>query len=61
MLLPWAVERITHMKCLTHRICSGNGVSYLFLAFGQYADTPREATLVIRMTGVKEISRKKVY
>lgn len=36
----------------------GYGVPYLFLAFGQYADTPREATLVIRMTGVRLSERK---
>lgn len=48
MLLPRAVERITCVKCRAHRICPGNGVSHLFLAFGQYADTLREATLVSR-------------
>lgn len=41
MLLPRAVETITCMKPLAHSVCPGNGVSYLFLAFGQYADAPR--------------------
>lgn len=45
MLLPRAVGRIACMKCLAHSICPGNGLSYLFLAFVQYADTLREATV----------------